>query len=134
MVSKQSEVGEIDEETRKLRSDVEEALKAAALARSTRAHADRVAVAASAKQAELEAELLAVKAESRQYSERVQELTKERGLLRIRMATKDRMIATREEKLAVAQEYSRLECEALNQQISDLESKSDARLTTIYVK
>ena len=124
--------GEVAEETRQLRLDVEGALKAAALARSTRAHhAERVAAAASAKQAELEAELLAVKAESRQYSERVQELTKERGLLRIRMATKDRMIATREEKLAVAQEYSRLECEALNERISDLESKSEARLTTI---
>ena len=124
--------GEVAEENRQLRKDAEGAVKAAALARSTRAHAERVAAAASAKQMELEAELgVTNKVELRKQSELAEELTKERGVLRIRIATKERMVAMRDEKLVFAQEKFRLESEGLTQQLSESELKSSERLTTI---
>ena len=114
--------GEVAEENRQLRKDADEGVvKAATLARSTRAHAERVAAAASAKQMELEAELGVTKVELRKQSELAEELTKERVVLRLRIATKERMIATRDEKLVVAQETFRLESERLTQQLSESE-------------
>lgn len=105
--------GEMSEELRLLQERCSEATSGARAAKYARAHAEKAASEAQAAKVELEKKLVALQAEAREQLLRIDELQKERGALRLRVAVKQRMVDARDAKLKAAVENSATQLEEL---------------------
>ena len=123
--------GEMSEELRLLQERCSEATSGARAAKYARAHAEKAASEAQAAKVELEKKLVALQAEAREQLLRIDELQKERGALRLRVAVKQRMVDARDAKLKAAVENSATELEELTTRLEAAEQKSKERLATI---
>ena len=122
---------EVFEEVRQLREQSGELVLSAARARAARVHSVKAEEAGRATISRLEKELLDAVAEAHEQRERADEMKEERGVLRLRVAVKERMIAARDDKLNVLKQSSQLELEAVTQQLAESEQKCVERLSTI---
>ena len=122
---------DFSEEVRLLREECSVATKVAGAAKHARSKADKAAAEALAAKVGLEKELVALQTKARDQMQRIDELVKEQGSLRLRLAVKQRMVDARDAKLDAATKHSATQVEDFATKLEAAEEVSKARLTTI---